>query len=262
MSVLEPDTDPWRVDLPVFEGPLDLLLYLIKREEVDIYEVELGRITNQYLAYLDELEKLDLEVAGEFLVVAANLVYLKSRTLLPVDQQPPEEDAEEEDPRWELIRQLVEYKKFKEAAESLESHALQQEKIFYRQGIDRPKKPKAKPGLGKVEVIDLVRAFQQILQAAQERYGFREIYEDKFTVSEKIEYVLDRIEKEKTVKFSSLFYQTSTRGEIVVTFLAVLELIRLKQLRFEQSEVFGEIDIMQAKPLVKEVEIKGAFEDE
>ncbi|MEM6602383.1 MAG: segregation/condensation protein A, partial [Verrucomicrobiota bacterium] len=132
MSVLEPDTDPWRVDLPVFEGPLDLLLYLIKREEVDIYEVELGQITNQYLSYLSELEKLDLEIAGEFLVVAANLIYIKSRTLLPVDQQPPEEDVEEEDPRWELIRQLVEYKKFKEAAESLESHALEQEKIFYR----------------------------------------------------------------------------------------------------------------------------------
>ncbi|MEM6884221.1 MAG: segregation/condensation protein A [Verrucomicrobiota bacterium] len=262
MSVLEPDTDPWRVDLPVFEGPLDLLLYLIKREEVDIYEVELGTITNQYLSYLDELEKLDLEIAGEFLVVAANLVYIKSRTLLPVDQQPPEEDAEEEDPRWELIRQLVEYKKFKEAAESLESHALVQEKIFYRQGGNRPKKPKSQPGLGTVEVLDLVRAFQQILQAAQERHGFREIYEDKFTVSEKIEYVLDRIAKESKVKFSSLFYQTSTRGEIVVTFLAVLELIRLKQLRFEQSEVFGEIDIIQAKPIVEGIEIKGAFEDE
>jgi len=262
MSVLEPDTDPWRVDLPVFEGPLDLLLYLIKREEVDIYEVELGKITNQYLSYLDQLEKLDLEIAGEFLVVAANLVYIKSRTLLPVDQQPPEEDAEEEDPRWELIRQLVEYKKFKEAAESLEFQALEQEKIFYRQSSDRPKKPKAQPGLGKVEVLDLVRAFQQILQAAQERHGFREIYEDKYTFSEKIEYVLERIEKETKVKFSSLFYQTSTRGEIVVTFLAVLELIRLKQLRFEQSEVFGEIDIIQAKPIVDGVEIKGAFEDE
>ncbi len=249
MSVLEPETDPWRVNLPVFEGPLDLLLYLIKREEVDIYEVELGRITDQYLSYLNELEKLDLEVAGEFLVVAANLVYLKSRTLLPVDQQPPEEEAEEEDPRWELIRQLVEYKKFKEAAESLEYQAIQQEKIYYRQGADRPKKPRSKPGLGKVEVIDLVRAFQQILQAAQERHGFREIYEDKYTVSEKIEYVLDRIEKETRVLFSTLFYETSTRGEIVVTFLAVLELIRLKQLRFEQSEVFGEIEIIQAKSI-------------
>jgi len=262
MSVLEPDTDPWRVNLPVFEGPLDLLLYLIKREEVDIYEVELGRITDQYLSYLGELEKMDLEVAGEFLVVAANLVYLKSRTLLPVDQQPPEEEAEEEDPRWELIRQLVEYKKFKEAAESLETHAIEQEKVFYRQAGDRPKKPKAQPGLGKVEVIDLVRAFQQILQAAQERHGFREIYEDKYTVSEKIEYVLERIEKEKRVKFSTLFFETSTRGEIVVTFLAVLELIRLKQLQFEQGEVFGEIQIMQADNISDEIKIRGGLNDE
>ncbi|MEM6601913.1 MAG: segregation/condensation protein A, partial [Verrucomicrobiota bacterium] len=177
-------------------------------------------------------------------------------------QQPPEEDVEEEDPRWELIRQLVEYKKFKEAAESLESHALEQEKIFYRQGGQQRLKPKAQSGLGKVEVLDLVRAFQQILQAAQERHGFREIYEDKFTVSEKIEYVLDLLSREKQVKFSSLFHQTSTRGEIVVTFLAVLELIRLKQLQFEQSNVFGEIEIIQAKPIVEDIEIKGAFEDE
>ncbi|MEM6820604.1 MAG: segregation/condensation protein A [Verrucomicrobiota bacterium] len=246
MSTLNPETDPWRVHRPVFEGPLDLLLYLIKKEEVDIYEVELGKITDQYLAYLERLEEMDLEVAGEFLVVASNLVYIKSRTLLPVDQQPPEEDVEEEDPRWELIRQLVEYKKFKEAAESLEQRALDQEKVFYRQISERQHKPKSKPGLGRVEVIDLVRAFQQILQAAQERSGFREIYEDKFTVSEKIEYVLERIDQEKKIAFTTLFRETSTRGEIVVTFLAVLELIRLKQIKAIQIDVFGEIEIVKA----------------
>ena len=247
MPVLQPDTDPWRVELPVFEGPLDLLLFLIKREEVDIYQVELGRITDQYLSYLDQLEMMDLEVAGDFLVVASTLLYIKSRTLLPVDQQPPEEEAEEEDPRWELIRQLVEYKKFKEAAETLEWRALTQEKIFYRTTDALPRRAIPTPkGLGRVQTIDLVRAFQRILQAAQERHGCREIFDDRFTVSEKIEYVLERMQQEPRIQFSSLFHYTTTRGEIVVTFLAVLELIRLKQIQAEQSEVFGEIDIVRA----------------
>ncbi len=245
MSVLQPDTDPWRVNLPVFEGPLDLLLFLIKREEVDIYEVELGRITDQYLSCLDAMEKMDLEVAGEFLVVAAHLIYIKSRSLLPVDQQPPEEDAEEDDPRWDLIRQLVEYKKFKEAAERLEVQAQLQEKIHYRPPTPAAPKPRTASGLGRVELLDLVRAFQQVLQSAQERFGFREIYEDKFTVSEKIEYVLERLDREKRVRFTSLFYDTSTRGEIVVTFLAVLELIRLKQIQAVQESVFGDIELIR-----------------
>ena len=109
------ETD-YKVKLEIFEGPLDLLLYLIKRDEIDIYDISLERITQQYLEYLQAFKELNIDVAGEFVVMAANLIYLKSRSLLPVDQQPPEEDAEEDDPRWDLIRQLIEYKKFKEAA--------------------------------------------------------------------------------------------------------------------------------------------------
>ena len=109
MKPLDPErAEEWRVALPVFEGPLDLLLYLIKKSEVDIYEIEIGKITGQYLAHLEHLRDMDLEMAGDFLVMAATLIYIKSRTLLPEDQQPPEEEAEEDDPRWELIRQLVE----------------------------------------------------------------------------------------------------------------------------------------------------------
>ena len=111
----------YKVRLEIFEGPLDLLLYLIKRDELDIYDISIERITRQYLEYLQAFKELNIEVAGEFVVMAANLIYLKSRSLLPADQQPPEEDAEEDDPRWELIRQLIEYKKFKEAAAQLET---------------------------------------------------------------------------------------------------------------------------------------------
>src|SRR5919109_4347467 len=128
----------YKVKLAVFEGPLDLLLYLIKQDEIDIYDISLERITSQYLKYLQAFKELNIELAGEFIVMAANLIYLKSRSLLPRDQQPPEEDVAEDDPRWELIRQLIEYKKFKEAAAELNDRAAEQERIFTRDGGSAP----------------------------------------------------------------------------------------------------------------------------
>src|SRR6478672_7821906 len=125
------ETD-YKVKLEVFEGPLDLLLYLIKRDEIDIYDISLERITKQYLEYLQAFKELNIDIAGEFIVMAANLIYLKSRSLLPVDVQPPEEEAEEDDPRWDLIRQLVEYKKFKDAAAQLSQRELEQSNLFAR----------------------------------------------------------------------------------------------------------------------------------
>src|SRR5882762_6349826 len=127
------ETD-YQVKLEVFEGPLDLLLYLIKRDEIDIYDISLERITKQYLEYLQAFKELNIDIAGEFIVMAANMIYLKSRSLLPVDQHPPDEEAAEDDPRWDLIRQLIEYKKFKEAAAQLHMLALEQERIFERAG--------------------------------------------------------------------------------------------------------------------------------
>src|SRR6184192_3464664 len=124
----------YKVKLEVFEGPLDLLLYLIKQDEIDIYEISLERLTGQYLEYLQAFKELNIDMAGEFIVMAANLIYMKSRSLLPVDQQPPDEEAEEDDPRWDLIRQLIEYKKFKEAAAQLHARQLKQERIFAREG--------------------------------------------------------------------------------------------------------------------------------
>src|SRR5258707_6282021 len=125
-------TTDYKVKLEIFEGPLDLLLYLIKRDELDIYDISIERITKQYLEFLDAFRLLNIELAGEFIVMAANLLYIKSRMLLPVDQQMAEEDAEEDDPRWELIRQLIEYKKFKEAASHLREREAEQENLFAR----------------------------------------------------------------------------------------------------------------------------------
>src|SRR5919108_6167933 len=153
----------YKVKLEVFEGPLDLLLYLIKQDEINIYDISLERITRQYLEYLEAFKELNIEVAGEFLVMAANLVYIKSRSLLPADQQPPEEEAEEDDPRWELIRQLIEYKKFKDAAAQLHDRALEQENIFSRGGISTPENVRPLL-LGEVGIFQLINAFQNVIK--------------------------------------------------------------------------------------------------
>jgi segregation and condensation protein A len=239
------DTD-YKVKLEVFEGPLDLLLYLIKKEEVDIYAVSIERITQQYLEYLEAFKMLDIDVAGEFVVMAANLIYIKSRSLLPVSQQPPEEEAEEDDPRWELIRQLIEYKKFKDAAEKLQQRELFQERLFAR----IPEKPdfQAETGLQATEVgiFDLINAFQKILKRLDnKKEDLREIFEENYTVSDKIEFILRKTSNEPEMAFSDLFAEAASRTEIVVTFLALLELIRLKQLRVVQPEPFSEILIQR-----------------
>src|ERR1700756_1828004 len=153
----------YKVKLEVFEGPLDLLLYLIKRDEIDIYDISIERITRQYLEYLQAFKELKIDIAGEFVVMAANLIYLKSRSLLPLDQQPPEEDADEDDPRWDLIRQLIEYKKFKEAAEQLHVRELEREKIFARDASE-PATVQAPLRLSEVGIFQLINAFQNVIK--------------------------------------------------------------------------------------------------
>lgn len=233
----------YKVKLEIFEGPLDLLLYLIKRDELDIYEISLERITKQYLEYLQAFKELNIDVAGEFVVMAANLIYLKSRSLLPVDQQPPEEDVEEDDPRWDLIRQLIEYKKFKEAAAELQVRQLQQEQIFVRDpaGIDAPLIAPLR--LGEVGIFQLINAFQTVIKRIEAREDLREIFGEHFTVSDKIDWILRRVADGVPLRFSELFASMASRVEIVVTFLALLELVRLRQIRATQPNPFDEIEI-------------------
>src|SRR3974390_189022 len=181
----------YKVKFEVFEGPLDLLLYLIRKEEVDIYEVNLTRLAMQFIEYIETMRLLDLEIAGEFLVMAAPLIYIKSRELLPVDQQVQTEGEDEgEDPRWELIRQLVEYKKFKDAAVQLQTLEARQENVFPR----LPGKlefestaPLPKPD---VSIFDLLNAVNSVLKRFGQRDTGGAIFEDKWTVSEKIEHIL------------------------------------------------------------------------
>ena len=236
----------YKVKLEVFEGPLDLLLYLIKKEEVDICDIPIERITNQYMEYLTLMQMLNLEVAGEFLVMAATLMYIKSRMLLPADQQVTDTEAEEgEDPRWELIRQLVEYKKFKDAALQLGQREAQQANIFSRRGADMGLEINQDVPLAEVSIFDLINAFNDVLKKASAREDFREILEDRYTVSDKIEEILYTLRERSELVFSDLFANASSRVEIVVTFLALLELIRLARLKVRQATAFGEIHVIR-----------------
>jgi segregation and condensation protein A len=239
----------YKVQFEVFEGPLDLLLYLIKKEEVDIYEVNLTKLATQFIEYIDTMRLLDLEIAGEFLVMASTLMYIKSRELLPVDQQAQVEGEEEgEDPRWELIRQLVEYKKFKDAASQLQVLEARQESIFPRVPAKLEFESTAPVPKPDVSIFDLLNAVNTVLKRFEQRAGgIREIFDDKWTVSEKIEFILKIITERGAVKFSELFANAANRSEVVCTFLALLELIRLKQLVCLQSEPFSEIEIGRAQ---------------
>ena len=236
----------YKVKLEIFEGPLDLLLYLIKRDEIDIYDISNERITRQYLEYLEAFKELNIDVAGEFVVMAANLIYIKSRSLLPLDQQPPEEDADEDDPRWDLIRQLIEYKKFKEAAEHLHVRELEQEKIFARDVASDIEAVQAPLRLSEVGIFQLINAFQNVIKRVEARQEFQEIFAERFSVSEKIEAILQRVRNGAALRFSELFGDMVSRVEIVVTFLALLELIRLRQIRATQHNPFDEIQIAPA----------------
>ncbi len=238
--------DDYKVRLEIFEGPLDLLLYLIKKEELDISDINIEKITSQYLEYLELMRMLDLEIAGEFLVMAATLMYIKSRMLLPEDQRAAEEVEEGEDPRWELVRQLVEYKKFKDAAEELAAREAQRQNIYGRTPAD-PELP-AEPTLamGEVSLFDLINAFNEVLKRASKREDYRDIVDEHFTVADKIEYILRRIGEAVALKFHELFDSAASRNEIVVTFLAMLELIRLKRIVIRQPTQFAEIEITRA----------------
>lgn len=237
------ETTDYKVRLEIFEGPLDLLLYLIKKDEVDIQSISIERITRQYLNYINTFKLLNIDLASEFIVMAANLMYLKSRTLLPRVDQPPEEDAEEDDPRWELIRQLIEYKKFKDAAGFLSQRELEQEASFVHQTDASDLPAEEPPTLAAVSIFDLIRAFQNVLKRFEESHDFGDIIDDRFTVSDKIEWLMENFQLGESRHFDALFQSASSKTEVIVTFLALLELMKLNQFVVRQSDLLGDIII-------------------
>ena len=258
--------DDYKVNLDVFEGPLDLLLYLIRREELDIYDIPIEHITVEYMKFIKEARELNLDIAGEFVVMAATLMVIKSRMLLPVERRAANEDGTEEwvDPRLDLVRQLIEYKKFKDAAIRLETmEALTANSFDY--GGGRPKFEKtaadARGALAHLDLYDLLAAFQEVLARANE-LPHEELKGSRFSVPEKMDIVLNRARSEGQVAFVSLFAEDAPKGEIIVTFLALLELIRQHRVIVYQNAAFHEITILPSKeePEDKPLEIPEDYE--
>jgi len=235
------ESNDYKVRLEIFEGPLDLLLYLIKKDEVDIHSISIERITHQYLDYINTFKLLNIDLASEFIVMAANLMYLKSRTLLPKSEQPPEEDAEEDDPRWELIRQLIEYKKFKDAAGFLSRKEIELEDSFAHQPDAGDLPDEEPPQLAEVSIFDLIRAFQNVLKRFDQPESLTDIIDDRFTVSDKIDMLMKRIAPGESMRFDQLFQEASSKSEVITTFLALLELMKLNQFMVRQNTLLGEI---------------------
>ncbi|MGB9711280.1 MAG: segregation and condensation protein A [Thermodesulfovibrio sp.] len=216
-----------QVNLPVFEGPLDLLLHLIKQNKIDIYDIPIALITKQYLEYLELMKELDLEIASEFLVMAATLIYIKSKMLLPV------QEPEEEDPRKELVEKLIEYQNFKEA-----SKILKERYEVWSLAFSRSTSKQEEFFLEELNIFDLLQALKKILDKPQPR-----IYVPKETikVEEKIEQILNLLRFKKSIDFYELFKYNSSKLEIIVTFLALLELIKLRIAIAYQEKPFGKI---------------------
>ena len=244
--------DDYKVNLDVFEGPLDLLLYLIRREELDIYDIPIEHITTEYMSFIEDARRLNLDIAGEFIVMAATLMVIKSRMLLPVDRRNTNEGTDEEwvDPRLDLVRQLIEYKKFKDAAVRLERmEALVANSFGY--GGGRPKFEKtaadARGAIANLDLYDLLTAFQDVLARATEMPK-EELKGIRFSVPDKMDYVLERTRKEGQVSFLSLFDpENAPKGEIIVTFLALLELLRQHRVIVYQNAAFHEITILPSR---------------
>jgi segregation and condensation protein A len=233
--------EAFRVALPNFEGPLDLLLHLIKEHELDIFDIPIALVTEKYLEYLAMMREVNLEIAGEFLVMAASLAHIKSRLLLPVPE--PQGEAEPEgqlDPRAELVRRLLEYQKYREAGASLASRSILNRDVFVRRARE-PRAPQPDDDLGLVE-IDVFRLIQA-LESALQRVGpelRHEIVRERVRISDAIHAIIDRLQREGTVSFLSLV-QNRERNEIVATFLAILEMCKLKLIRLTQDGAGGEI---------------------
>ncbi|MDP8261319.1 MAG: segregation/condensation protein A [Candidatus Kappaea frigidicola] len=234
----------YKVKLEIFEGPLDLLLFLIRKSELDIYNIPIAAITKQYLEYIDVLRNMDLNIAGEYIVMAATLMHIKSKMLLP-QEEAEEEDVEEEDPRAELVKRLLEYQKFKEAASHLEERELKQKDVFARSPKEIKKYTDAQGEIYfEASVFDLISAFSTVLTRVS-KDKFREIIKDEFTVSEKIHELLHSLTENNKIQVDSLFKKSKNKIEIIVTFLAILELIRLKEIMAIQKEPFGSISVMR-----------------
>ena len=231
----------YQIKLPTFEGPLDLLLHLIRDQEIDIYDIPISQITEQYIAYIELMRDLNLDVAGEFLVMAATLTHIKSRLLLPKPDPVNPDEEEGDDPRNELVRKLLEYKIYKETTSFLRDREEFRGNIYVRE----PAKESAAEGenmLNETTLFDLLSAFNKLLNSIGGTSS-KEINLDEISVTEKINYIMDALSRHVQMRFEDLFPASVTYMEIVATFMALLELIRIKLVKIKQAQLFGSIII-------------------
>ncbi len=240
----------YNIKTPVFEGPFDLLLHLIKENKIDIYDIPISLITGQYLQYIEVMKELNLEIAGEFLVMAATLIHIKSRTLLPPDEETPAE--EQGDPRLELVQRLLEYQTFKDAALSLREKEDNWINVFHREPVTEEKSETEETELYlfDVNLFDLLGAFKNMLDKAPPEVV--EITRAVLTVKDKISLIMEILENQDTIRFEDLFKEDRTRSQLIVTFIALLELIRLGLVRAYQEKDFGNIWVIN--PQKKEIQ--------
>jgi segregation and condensation protein A len=250
-----------RVQLEIFEGPLDLLLHLIKKSELSITDIPIAVITEQYLATLELMQTLNLDVAGEFLVMAATLIHIKSRTLLPAaDDETDEEDGP--DPRAELVRRLLEYQRYKDAAAELQQRELLTRDVFARALAPAVEAPPRE--FREVSVFELLEALKRVLDRLPKDI-VHEVTLEKVTVREKMTLLLDRLRQHGRVLFESLFSDSRSRMEIIVSFLAMLELVKMRAIRILQEELAGPIVIEAAAGMDEATEsmvLDGAEEEQ
>ena len=233
----------YKIDLDTYNGPLDLLLYLIRREEVDIYDIPITKITNQYMAYLNKLQSIDIGLAGDFLVMASTLMYVKSQTLLPRSEITDEEDME--DPRLELVKQLLEYKRYKEATSTMTRLSEERSQRFSRPEerlIDDGKEDDEKLNLDDVDVWKLAQFFSGFMKQTLGDVIQKIVYDDT-PVHVYMDKVLNRLTRASAVSLKELLYESQGRSEFIGFFLALLELVRLKKIKLEQTQDFDEIQI-------------------
>ena len=235
------------VNLPIFEGPLDLLLFLIQKNEIDIYDIPIEVVTQQYLKILYGGEQINLEAAGDFFVMAATLMYIKSRLLLPKREQAIEEDEADEqkvDPRWELVQQLLQYQQFKKAAEDLGEVLIYQQDFIPRQICPTElNQDTQQRELQTSDKIALWNMFNQVLRRLVERAQIGEIHEEQITVADCMEVILKKLKERNVFMFSSLLPQNYTLDHVIANLLALLELARLKKIVLAQDTLFTDISM-------------------
>ena len=249
----------YSVKVEAFEGPLDLLLHLIKKNELDIYNIPIAAITRQYLEYLEIMRELNLDVAGDFLVMASTLLQIKSKTLLPAYLNEEAGEEEEEDPRAELVRRLLEYQRYKDAADRLAGGELLGRDVFARKfaAQDLVESEPADPPL-EVELFELIEAFQRVLAKVPEG-SIHEVITERISVADRINEILTRLEGRESLAFEDMFVDFLTREYVIATFLAVLELCKLRLVNVVQAQSFGSIWIV---PAVSTAEVGGTMEEE